>query len=280
MAYITTSDLREYLDLPGKSAFTAVAATDLLTLTDDRTALSLQTGVAVRLTTTTTLPAPLSTSAVYFAIAQGIPTTLKLATTLTNAKAGTAIDITDTGTGAHSIYRAASDEGILQDCIDDAESYINNETHRMFSAVSATRYFAEFDLEPDGLTLWFPDDLLTITTLTNGDSSATIIPATEYVLYPRNESPPYHGIRLNYNSAYSWEWDTDYWVSVAGMWGWSMNPPGDIRRATLRLAAFYYRQKDSQVFETTAVPEAGVITVPQAVPRDVTAIIAKYRKAI
>ena len=82
------------------------------------------------------------------------------------------------------------------------------------------------------------------------------------------------------NTGVYWEWDTDYWVSVTGTWGYSATCPDDVRRACLVLAAYYYRQKDSQVFDVTAIPEAGVITIPQGIPATVTRVIAKYRKHI
>lgn len=80
------------------STFTAVAATDLCT--SDVTVPN--TGTAVVLTTTTTLPAGLSLATNYFVIKVS-STTFKLATNITNAEAGTPIDITDTGTGTHTI---------------------------------------------------------------------------------------------------------------------------------------------------------------------------------
>lgn len=77
--------------------FTADAATDICT-----TSTSLpNTGTAVYLTTTGTLPAGLSTSTVYFII-KVTSTTFKLATTIANANASTAINITDAGTGTHT----------------------------------------------------------------------------------------------------------------------------------------------------------------------------------
>ena len=39
---------------------------------------------------------------------------------------------------------------------------------------------------------------------------------------------------------------------------------------------FKYRQKDAQVFDVTAVPDAGVITVPQGIPADVKRILRSY----
>ncbi len=79
-------------------SFTAVAATDLCTATGH----GLLTGDQVVCTTTTTLPAGLATGTYYYVIKVS-DNTFKLASSLANANAGTAVDITDTGTGTHSI---------------------------------------------------------------------------------------------------------------------------------------------------------------------------------
>jgi hypothetical protein len=81
------------------STFTAVAATDICTAAS--TILTL-TGTEVTFSSTTTLPAGLSTSTTYYLIYQSA-TTFKVASSLANAYAGTAIDITDTGTGTHTV---------------------------------------------------------------------------------------------------------------------------------------------------------------------------------
>ena len=170
---------------------------------------------------------------------------------------------------------ADTDDVLLQNLIDRAEIAIETYTRRVFEAETQTRYYERCDLDDSGFVLLVDRDLLTITTLTNGDSSSTVIPATEYWLVPRNRTPK-HGIRLKVDSTYSWEFDTDYWVSVLGTWGYSTTAPYDIVQATIRLVAYYYAQKDAQVFDVTAVPEAGVITVPQGMPRDVKVILDPY----
>jgi len=85
--------------------FTADAGTDTCTWTST-TNYSYNTlvGTRVRLTTTTTLPAPLATATDYYVI-KVTDTTFKLATTYANAIAGTAINITDAGTGTHTMSR-------------------------------------------------------------------------------------------------------------------------------------------------------------------------------
>lgn len=92
--------------------FTAVAASDLLTLA----ANNLVTGDSVWVVSANLLPTPLIPNTKYFYININ-NTTGKLATTKANAIAGTAIDLTDAGTGVHTIMfasgEAAADYGPL-----------------------------------------------------------------------------------------------------------------------------------------------------------------------
>lgn len=80
------------------SEFTADAGTDVCTHTN----INLFPYTRVQLTTTTTLPAGLSLATDYYVI-KVTDTTIKLATSYANAVAGTAINITDAGTGTHTI---------------------------------------------------------------------------------------------------------------------------------------------------------------------------------
>jgi hypothetical protein len=82
--------------------FTAVAATDIITLAAATTDKHPRTGLKGRLTTTGTLPAGLALATDYFCIETGTNSQVKLASSLANAQAGIAIDITDTGTGTHT----------------------------------------------------------------------------------------------------------------------------------------------------------------------------------
>lgn len=75
------------------------AADDIVTTTGDN--ILTDTGTEVTFTTTDTLPAGLSLLTTYYMIYQSA-TTFKVATSLANAIAGTAVDITGTGTGTHT----------------------------------------------------------------------------------------------------------------------------------------------------------------------------------
>jgi len=100
---VTTTTAQATTNTLGQSdTFTADASTDTMTWTSTASIPSnVLTGTRVRLTTTTTLPAPLATATDYFVIRVS-DTTYKLATTAANATAGTAINITDAGTGTHT----------------------------------------------------------------------------------------------------------------------------------------------------------------------------------
>jgi len=137
-----------------------------------------------------------------------------------------------------------TDDLLLRDLLEAYTARMDVETGRNFEARTATRYYEADSLDGDTLRV---NDLLTITTLTNGDSSGTTIPSTEYWLTPRNEGPPYDGIRLKSTSTYYWEVDVDYWISVAGTWGWSATPPADIAQACIDWAAWAYRAHCSTV---------------------------------
>ena len=100
---ITTSAEATTNTLGQSDTFSAATGTDIMTYTSTANIPSnILTGTRVRLTTTTTLPAPLATATDYYVIRVS-DTTFKLATSYANAIAGTAIDITTTGTGTHTI---------------------------------------------------------------------------------------------------------------------------------------------------------------------------------
>lgn len=94
----TTSARAQTNTLTAFSTFTADASTDICTHSN----INLMPYTRVRLTTTTTLPAGLSAGTDYYVI-KVTDTTCKFASSYANAVAGTAINITDAGTGTHTI---------------------------------------------------------------------------------------------------------------------------------------------------------------------------------
>lgn len=101
---VTTTTAQSTTNTLGQSdTFTANASTDLCTYSSTANYPSnILTGTRVRLTTTTTLPGGLATGTDYYVIKVS-DSTFELATSRANAIAGTQIDITDAGTGTHTI---------------------------------------------------------------------------------------------------------------------------------------------------------------------------------
>jgi len=173
------------------------------------------------------------------------------------------------------------DDTLIGDLIDRAEAWIENHTNRIFESTGDTTRKFTVGVDTDGDTLFFDEDTYSITTVTNNADAATgeTVASTKYTTMPRNRTP-YYAIKLLSSSDVSWDYtdDAEEGITVAGRWAFSATPPNDVLDATIRLTGYFYRQKDADVFDVTAIPEAGVIQVPQGIPRDVMLKLEPYRK--
>ena len=164
---------------------------------------------------------------------------------------------------------SAADDALLTDLLDSAQKAIESYCRRRFEATTTTRYYRADSVYGDVLHL--DDDLLSVTTLTNGEG--TVITSANYFLEPRNETPKG---RIRLKSGYTWTFNTDGEISIAGSWGWSSTPPADVVQAVKRLCAFEYKQRDAQIFETVALPEIGELRIPPVIPPDVKLLLAPF----
>jgi len=163
------------------------------------------------------------------------------------------------------------DDTLLTALLAQAQLMIEQDRNRVFEADTNTRYYDRFAFT--GQELLVDEDLLTVTQLLNGDSASTEIASGNYWLLPRNETP-YQVIRLK--SGYLWQVDIDFEISVAGTWGYTATAPDDIIFANWRLAAYLYRNRDSQVFDVTADLDSGQLIIPKGMPADVRVILDRY----
>ena len=176
-----------------------------------------------------------------------------------------------------------TDDALISDLIDRAQAEIEAYTGRAFEASSdATRYFTVGE-DTVGDYLYLDEDLAQITSVTtdaDGDADS-LTQNTHYVAYPRNQTP-YYALKMLSSSDYTWTYsdDPETGIEIVGRWAYSTTAPDDIVHACVRLAAFFYRQKDAQVFDTTAVPDAGVIYMPQGMPSDVKVMLQPYVKIV
>jgi hypothetical protein len=100
IAAANACDVRQSATAQSKAdTVTASASTDLITFAADQ---QYGVGDGVRFTTTGTLPAGLSLATTYYLIRVTDNRNFKVATSVANAYAGTAVDITSAGSGAHT----------------------------------------------------------------------------------------------------------------------------------------------------------------------------------
>lgn len=178
----------------------------------------------------------------------------------------------------------SADDTLLQQCLDDAQAFIEGPegAGRLFQvAADTTRHFdAVQDVTDDGRTLWLDEDLCAITSVTNGDS--TTVGGASYVANPRNRTPSY-SLTLKDSTGLTWTYATDpeNAITIVGKWGWSTSAPADIHKAHKRLAGYYYRQKTSQIdIDRPMLVPGGTTILPMKVPADVMVILDGYRKKV
>src|SRR3990172_7128676 len=110
-----------------------------------------------------------------------------------------------------------TDDGVIVDLLEKASRDLDDMTGRQFYPTVETRLY---DIPGDS-ELWLDGDLLSLTTLTNGD--ATVITTANYILRPNNHTP-YYMVKLKGDSSVDWEADTDddteQVISVLGWWGY------------------------------------------------------------
>jgi hypothetical protein len=174
----------------------------------------------------------------------------------------------------------SGDDALLLFNIDRAQKAVESRCKRIFEATAdTTRYFdAIRDVSSDLLTLYLDHDLCSITTITNGDS--TTVTSNQYVKEPRNYTP-WYAIRLLPNSGVAWTYTADHEnaISITGKWAYATAVPDDIAQACLRLAAWFYRQKDNSADGSSDRPimtASGATLLPSRMPTDFLDLTEPY----
>ena len=166
----------------------------------------------------------------------------------------------------------ATDDALLASMCTRAQSIIERKTKKKFESRTETRYY---DVPSYGRKLYLDDDLLSVTTLTNGDG--TVLASTEYHLWPNNGLPA-GGIVINYGSTFYWKGDSlgniEGKIAVAGAWGYTTTANDDVKQTTIRLASWLYRQKDSAgEQDRPLIGPDGTVLMPSRIPADVMDMI-------
>jgi hypothetical protein len=170
--------------------------------------------------------------------------------------------------GVQSSFTTAED-AVLTEFITQAQAEIERVTERKFEAATATRYYTAHDVDQD--VLYLDADLLSVTTLTNGDGTA--IASDSYWLRPFNRTPK---VAIQLMNGAAWAFDDDGRIAVAGSWAFSTTAPDDVKRCAYRLAWFYWAKR-SAAGETTVLGD-NVVQAAAEYPADVKTVLRRYRR--
>lgn len=183
----------------------------------------------------------------------------------------------------------AGDDAFIERALQAAQDALDQYLDRTVLAdETSTEYFDYGGEEIDGRTLYLSDrgDICALSTVTNGDTVE--VSSSEYSLYPNTlnkRRPSYQRLTILSSSSKGWEGkangDIENAITVLGNWGmWSAvaDVPEDFKLSVMELAAFALEKRKSQVFDTVAIPDAGVITIPSGWPATVTARMRGYRR--
>lgn len=185
-------------------------------------------------------------------------------------------------TGGVQTTFTTAENTLLQSFLDQADAEIDAYTGRGFGqgANNHTHTYTADDVTDK--ILYLDSDLVSVTTLTNGDGTA--LTSSDYTLLPRNASitgqngydSSYWAIELK--SDHSWTFSTDGVITLNGRWGFMQGAPVDIVRCAMRIAYWYWAKRN----ETGSTNIAGENTTPQtdAYPADVRVVLDRYTRRL
>jgi len=175
---------------------------------------------------------------------------------------------------------STADDALLTDLLTRATAAIEQMTRKTFSAPAATsRTFGravmlwDAQLKRDYLLLPSGVYIAQLVGATDGDNAA--IPLTEIDTHPPDA--PYTVLARRDKRWCS----ASQQATITARWGYSIAPPADIVHATIRLAAWLYRQRGTANDpDRPTVADGGLVLLPSALPDDVRLILERYRDVV
>jgi len=171
---------------------------------------------------------------------------------------------------------SASDDALLTDLLTRATATIDQLTRTTFAAGAATaREYGRDAMWWDGKLrqdwLLLPSATYIAQLVGVLDADAAVIPLAEITVYP--PEPPYT-VLIRKGARWCGETQT---ITVTARWGYSITPPVPIVHATIRLAAWMYRQRGAANDpDRPVVADQGMVLLPSQLPADVRELLASY----
>lgn len=192
--------------------------------------------------------------------------------------------ITVSGLRNYLQITSSGDDAILATFCEMAQDEIERYTKRVFEApADTTRWFTPLDnqhggdLLRDGYTLCFDTDLVSITTIVNGDGAT--LPSGTYIALPLN-LPQKESVKIKNNVQYFWTYADEPVgaVAITGRWAWSITPPPAVVLAAYMLAHYFYDRKNDSSSNRDVLSSDGVVIAAAKIPGDIFKLLAPFQK--
>jgi hypothetical protein len=176
---------------------------------------------------------------------------------------------------------STADDALLTDLLERATAVIEQMTRKAFAGTltSTAREFGREAMLWDGVMkrdyLLLPSGcyIAALTGAKDGDGAA--IPLTEIDKHPPDA--PYT-VLARRDKRWCGRTQT---AEITAIWRYSIAPPDDIVHATIRLAAWLYRQRGTANDpDRPTVADGGLVLLPSALPDDVRLILERYRDVV
>jgi len=188
-------------------------------------------------------------------------------------------DYTTVGKVKTHVGLTSSDTGMdtwLEAMITACSRAIDSFCKRHFYTETETRYF---DFQ-DPYRMWLDHDLVSITTLTNGNAEI-LVDGTDFYKYPLS-GPPYRWLDAKTDTGNLFEYSstTQRAISILGVWGYQAEVPAEIEEACRIWVGELYNRHDAEGVASKRIGDYSVsYATPSAggMPEVVKAMIGTYR---
>jgi len=172
----------------------------------------------------------------------------------------------------------AGEDTELGKVVNGVIGFVERYTGRVFVAAAGTRTF-EADapyVNRDRRRLNLLADLVSVTTLTNGDGN--VLSSSDYTLYPQY-GPPYYEIQLDRRGVKVFQ-DSVQAISLLGSWGFSSSCPAAVFEMILELCQFDYQalHSGSGGVNLIASRQTGLVVAPDAFPPRLREMLDQWRR--
>ena len=176
---------------------------------------------------------------------------------------------------------ASATDAQMTTAVDAVVAFVEEYTGRRFVAATETRYIpVRVPYVRRKRELFLFDDLVSVSSITNGDGSA--VQVSQYWLegLARVPGPPFYKIQLYQTSGITWVAGDEERVTIAGDWGYSASCPDDVFEMILRMAQAEYmaRQSGAMGQQVIGSRQTGIVMSPGAIPDDIMARLNSVRR--